>query len=171
MKEECGVQFRKLCSEGAVCVSTGVAKARGEEHEGPLPSLSMQHAEPPVQQGQIHLGGSSLHRSPARLSSCTTLTTLIFATLFWLQQHKSRVYQVQEQAAHTRCLHGPDVRRPRSPRNTPLQWLPRPGSGDHLNGQQFLQCFWRQAPGPTVGPKKGKNRRKISKQSKDKKTA
>lgn len=116
-------------------------------------------------------GGSSLHRSPAHLSSCTTLTTLFFATLFWLQQHKSRVYQVQEQAAHTRCLHGPDVRHPRSPRNTPLQWLPRPGSGDRLNGQQFLQCFWRQAPGPTVGPKKGKNRRKISKQSKDKKTA
>lgn len=81
------------------------------------------------------------------------------------------MYQVQEQAAHTRCLRGPDVRRPRSPRNIPLQWLPRPGNGDHLNGQQFLQCFWRQAPGPTGGPKKGKNRRKISKQSKDKKTA
>lgn len=115
---------------------------------------------PQCNKGRSIWGGSSLHRSPARLTSCTTLTTRIFATLFWLQQHKSRVYQVQEQATHTRCLRGPDVRRPRSPRNTPLQWLPRPGSGDRPNGQQFLQCFWRQAPGPTVGPKKGKNRRK-----------
>ena len=56
-EEEGGIQFRKLCSEDAVCVSTGVAKARGEEHNGPLPSLSMQHAETPMSQGQIHLGG------------------------------------------------------------------------------------------------------------------
>ena len=59
MKEaECGIQFRKLCSESAVCVSTGVAKARGEEHDGPLSSLSMQHAETPMSQGQIHLGAA-----------------------------------------------------------------------------------------------------------------
>ena len=157
----------------AAYVSTGVAKAGGaEQQEGPLLSLSMQCAElPPGHRGGSILGGSPLHRSPTCLSSCKALSTPSFAALFWSQQHKRRAYQAEEQGAHTRCLHGPGVRHPRSPRNTPLQWLPRPGSGDHLNGQQFLQCFWRQVPGPTVGPKKSKNRKKISKQSKDKKTA
>lgn len=64
-------------------------------------------------------------------------------------------------AIRTRYPHGPAVRHPRSPRSTPLQWLPRPGSGDRQNGQQSLLCFWRQDPGRAVEPKKANTERKL----------
>lgn len=69
----------------------------------------------------------------------------------------------QDWAVLTRCHRGPAAHRPHSPKSTPLQWQPRPGNGGRRNGQRFSQCFWRQDPGPAVGPKRLKiGRRSVS---------
>ena len=90
-----------------------------------------------------------------------------FSTRISTQPHKRRARGLQGQAVRTRYPHGPAVRRPHSPRSTPLQWRPRPGSGDRRNGQQFLQCFWRQDPGPAAGPARANRKNGISERPKD----
>lgn len=75
---------------------------------------------------------------------------------------KGRARGLQRRAARTRCPRGPAVRRPRSPRSTPLRWQPRPGSGDRRSGRRFSRCFWRQDPGPAAGPAKASRESGVS---------
>lgn len=131
---------------------------------------------PSMPQGELlecHSGlrhiGSPLHPSPPCQSSWKT-PSHTFPSHSILDIATQRVCQLQERAIHTQCPRGPAVHHPRNPRSTPLQWLPRPGSGDHRNGQQFLQCFWRQDPGPAVGPKRVKTGRKLVSSPKTMKT-
>lgn len=170
MKEESGIQFRKLLQWGcSMCINRS-SKSQGE-HEGPLPSLSMQHAEPPVQQAADPSGGQPSPSQPCTSDQLHNPHHTYLCHLILVSSNTKAECIRYRNRLH---IHGGPVaqtpRRPRSPRNTPLQWLPRPGSGDRPMGSNFYNVSGGKPLDQLWGLKKVKTGGKISKQS-NKKTA